>query len=82
MSSGKCAKFSGLIASISIKRKPCNLCLNRRAIFCKSFNWIWKVCCISGFVHCVFLSVDTTREKNIVLVVSLPINLIKTKAAV
>ena len=33
MSSGKSVKFSGLVASISIKRKPCDLFLNRRAIF-------------------------------------------------
>ena len=81
MRSGKCAMFSGLIASISIKRKPCDLFLNRRAMFLLVFQLDLDVCCISGFAIFVYSCVDPTREKNIVLVVLPLINLMKDQVS-
>ena len=43
-----------------------DLCLNRRVTFCKSFNWIWKVCCISGFVHfCILVCGYNSWEEHL-----------------
>ena len=80
MRSGKCAMFSRLIASISIKKKPCDLFLNQRAMFLLIFQPDLEGCCISGFAH-VYSCVDRTREKNIVLVVSPLINLMKDQVS-
>ena len=42
------------------------LCLNWRVIFCKSFNCIWKVCCISGFVHfCILVCGYNSWEEHL-----------------
>ena len=71
-------KSSGLIASISIKRKPCDLCLHRRAIFVNLLTGFGKSVVFQA-LSIVYSCVDTTREKNILLVVSLLINFIKTK---
>ena len=48
-------------------------------IFCKSLNGFGKSVVFRALYIFVFLSVDTTREKNILLVVSLLIKLTKTK---
>ena len=75
-------EFSGLIASISIKRKPCDLFLNWKAMFLWIFSWSWKVCCISSFAHCVFLCgspVWIQLVRITVLVVSPLFNLMKVE---
>ena len=82
MSSGKYAKFSGLIASISIKSEPCDLCLNRRAMFFKIFQLdLESLLYFRLYPLCIISCVDPTREKNVVLVVSPLINLMKDQVS-
>ena len=69
MHSGKCAKFLGLIASISIKRKLCDLFLNQTDVFVNLPTGFGKSVVFQA-LPLVYSCVDPTRKKNIVLVVS------------
>ena len=74
MSSEKCAKFSGLIASISIALRivfeaKSDVFVNLSTRFGKSV--------VFQALPIMYSCVDPTREKNIVLVVSQVINLMK-----
>ena len=81
MSSGKSVKFSALVASMSITRKPCNLFLNQRAMFCESSAGVGKSVVFQAW-PIVYSCVDPlTCEKNIVLIVSPLINLVKDQVS-
>ena len=77
MSSGKCVKFSGLIASISIKTKPVICFLIEKRCFCESSAGVGKS--VFQALPIVYSCVNPTHEKNIVLFVSLLINLMKVE---
>ena len=77
MSSEKCAKFSGLIASISIALRI--VFESKSDVFVNLSTRFGKSVVFQAFraLPIMYSCVDPTREKNIVLVVSQVINLMK-----